>query len=118
MDLALSKAVDRLEAVLTAETGALASGTPIDLGEIAARKNQSLLEFSRLSRRMPARDDVEPEFGYRLKRLAGLLEQNRRTLELHVTASHEVSEMISRSMTEAESDGTYSAQMGRRAAAR
>ena len=63
MDLALSKAVDRLEAVLTAETGALASGTPIDLGEIAARKNQSLLEFSRLSRRMPARDDVEPEFG-------------------------------------------------------
>ena len=36
MDLALSKAVDRLEAVLTAETGALASGTPIDLGEIAA----------------------------------------------------------------------------------
>lgn len=117
MDIALSKAVDRLEAVLTAETGALASGTPIDLDEIAARKNQSLLEFSRLSRRMPPRGETEPAFGDRLKQLARLLEENRRTLELHVTASHEVSEMISRSLTDAESDGTYSAQLGRRAAA-
>ncbi|MEF2550833.1 flagellar protein FlgN [Aurantimonas sp. A2-1-M11] len=119
MDIAFSKAVDRLEAVLTAETGALASGAPIDLGEIAARKNQSLLEFSRLSRRMPPREkDDEPAFGDRLKRLAGLLEENRRTLELHVTASHQVSEMISRSLADADSDGTYSAQLGRPAAAR
>lgn len=114
MDIVLAKAVERLEAVLAAETDALSEGKPVDLTDITARKNQSLLEFTRLARRAPvAAEDADTR--ERLAALAEAVEKNRRTLELHVRASHEISSLIARSITEAESDGTYSAQLGRRA---
>lgn len=112
MNIALAKAVDRLEAILAAETAALDSGTSIDLAEITGRKNQSLLELTRLAKSVPA--DRDPLLDQRLGRLREVVEANRRMLELHVRASHDISTLIARSIAEAESDGTYSASLGRR----
>lgn len=112
MNIALAKAVDRLEDILTAETTALDRGSAIDLAEITGRKNQSLLELTRLAKSVPATRD--PVLDERLGRLKDVVEANRRMLELHVRASHDISALISRSIAEAESDGTYSAALGRR----
>lgn len=108
----LAKAVDRLEAVLSTETEALNGGKPVDLMEITARKNQSLLELSRLARRTEAFQE-DPDARERLTGLTKAIENNRRALELHVRASHEISALIARSITDAESDGTYSLKLGR-----
>ncbi|MEC5291001.1 hypothetical protein VSX64_10615 [Aurantimonas sp. C2-6-R+9] len=114
MDTMLAKAVDRLETALATETDALSAGKALDLMEITARKNQSLLELSRLARRAEALQE-DPDARERLTGLAKVIEQNRRALELHVRASHEISALIARSITDAESDGTYSLQLGRKA---
>ncbi len=113
----LAKAVDRLEAALATETDALSDGKALDLMEITARKNQSLLELSRLARRTEALQE-DPDARDRLTGLAKAIEKNRRALELHVRASHEISALIARSITDAESDGTYSLQLGRKKAVR
>ncbi|NDV85722.1 flagellar protein FlgN [Aurantimonas aggregata] len=112
MNIALAKAVDRLEEILAAETAALDRGTAIDLAEITGRKNQSLLELTRLAKSVPATRD--PALDQRLGRLKDVVEANRNMLELHVRASHDISALISRSIAESESDGTYSAALGRR----
>jgi flagellar biosynthesis/type III secretory pathway chaperone len=113
VNIALAKAVDRLEDILAMETDALDRGAPVDLAEITGRKNQSLLELTRLARTVPA-TRRDPVLDQRLERLKDVVEANRRMLELHVRASHDISSLISRSIAEAESDGTYSAALGRR----
>jgi flagellar biosynthesis/type III secretory pathway chaperone len=113
VNIALAKAVDRLEDILAMETDALDRGAPVDLAEITGRKNQSLLELTRLARTVPA-TSRDPVLDQRLERLKDVVEANRRMLELHVRASHDISSLISRSIAEAESDGTYSAALGRR----
>jgi len=105
------KAVDRLEAILATEIEALRSGDPVNLAEITTRKNQSLLELTRLTRSLHGPD---PAMRTRLEGLKTSVEENRRVLGLHVKASHEVAGLISRAIAEAESDGTYSARTGRK----
>ncbi|MEN3792701.1 flagellar protein FlgN [Fulvimarina sp. MAC3] len=109
MQTALSNAVDRLEAVLTSEIDALAKGRRIDLLESAGRKNQSLLELTRLTRGL----SVDGLDGHTRERLAGLrqrLQENETVLARHVRASHEISAIMARSIEAAESDGTYSSR--------
>ncbi|MEX6504996.1 hypothetical protein [Jiella sp. M17.18] len=115
MTLPIEKAVDRLEAILTAEVEALRSGNAINLAEITTRKNQSLLEFTRLARGL---SDPDPTLRVRLEGLRKCVEENQRVLGLHIQASHEIASLIARSITEADSDGTYSAQIRRKSLAK
>lgn len=101
-------AIGRLEAVLAKETDALKAGTKIDLNEVNGRKNQSLLELSRISRSMKP-DAITPELRARLQTLKARLEANQLVLKRHVDASEEIAGVIARAIERAESDGTYDA---------
>ena len=106
---ALTNAVDRLEAVLINENEALASGNRIDLMETAGRKNQSLLELTRLTRGLGV-EDLDDHTRERLVTLRRRLDDNGTVLARHVKASHEISAIMAKSIEDAESDGTYSSR--------
>ncbi|WP_102958770.1 flagellar protein FlgN [Mangrovicella endophytica] len=106
MEPNLIQAIGRLEAVLAMETGALKAGEPFSLAEASGRKNQSLLELSRMARGLKA-DSISPELTLRLQGLRQQLDDNQRTLKLHVEASEEIAGVIASSIKHAESDGTY-----------
>ncbi|MER0238833.1 flagellar protein FlgN [Fulvimarina sp. MAC8] len=109
MQTALTNAVDRLEAVLTRENDALARGSQIDLVETAGRKNQSLLELTRLTRGLTA-ESFDGETRARLTDLRQRLDDNQAVLARHVKASHEISAIMAKSIEAADSDGTYSSR--------
>ncbi|WP_185983572.1 flagellar protein FlgN [Aureimonas mangrovi] len=104
--MVLTQAINRLEAVLAGEMNALRSGARFNLGETSNRKNQSLLELTRIARGLDTAS-VSGELRTRLSTLRERLDDNRRLLQLHMEATDEVAGLISRSMAEAESDGTY-----------
>jgi hypothetical protein len=111
VEAVLIQAINRLEGILAAETEALRVNRAVDLGEVSNRKNQSLLELTRISR------GVDPEvltgnLKERLGTLRGRLEENSRMLALHIEAAGEVSGIIARALKEAESDGTYGSSVG------
>ena len=111
MEAVLTQAINRLEAVLAGESNALRAGLHLDLGEMANRKNQSLMELSRIARGIEPRT-VSPNLKVRIDTLRERLEDNRRLLAVHMEATVEISGLIARSMAEAESDGTYEAPTG------
>lgn len=106
----MTQAINRLEAVLAGETTALRAGRRVDLGETSNRKNQSLLELSRIARGldMGTASDTLRE---RLATLRSRLEDNRRVIQLHMEATDEIAGLISRQIEAAESDGTYAASV-------
>ncbi len=109
MSEAVEKAVVRLNAILSAETEALEQGRLSELPSIVVRKNHSLLELSRLGRGVKSETE-EPSLREKLTVLRAAIENNRRTLDLHVRASNEIAGLIAASITDAESDGTYGRQ--------
>lgn len=111
VEAVLIQAINRLEGVLAGETEALKAGLALDLGEIANRKNHSLLELTRISRGLDP-SAFSSDLRVRLGTLRDRLDENRRILSLHMEAAGEVSGIIARSMREAESDGTYGASAG------
>lgn len=106
MEAVLTQAINRLEAVLAGETNALSEGRRVNLGEIANRKNQSLLELSRIARGIEP-GTMSDGLRDRLATLRARLDDNGRVLQLHVEATEEIAGIISRSLAERESDGTY-----------
>ncbi|MFD2236338.1 flagellar protein FlgN [Aureimonas populi] len=110
MEAVLTQAINRLEAVLAGETTALRAGRRIDLGETSNRKNQSLLELTRIARGLDL-GTVTDGLQDRLSTLRARLEDNRRVLQLHMEATDEIAGLISRQMAAAESDGTYGASV-------
>ena len=104
MEAVLFQAINRLEAVLAGESLALRSGDSTGLGDISNRKNQSLLELTRISR------GIEPagfsdEMRERLGTLRERLDDNSRLLQMHIEATAEVADVITKAMAAAESDG-------------
>lgn len=106
MEAVLTQAINRLEAVLAGETMALQAGDHAGLGDIANRKNQSLLELSRIARGIEPSGMSDVMRG-RIGTLRSRLDDNRRLLELHIEATTEVAGLIAQSIADAESDGTY-----------
>ncbi|MCK5931922.1 MAG: flagellar protein FlgN [Fulvimarina manganoxydans] len=106
MQTALTNAVDRLDAILVTETEALRSHQAIDLSEISGRKNQSLLELTRLTRGMSL-DSLDRELMAKLAGLKERLHENQKALETQLHASRDIAAILSQSIKEAESDGTY-----------
>ncbi|MEF2071752.1 flagellar protein FlgN [Consotaella aegiceratis] len=108
MEPVLLQAIGRLETVLARETAALNAGSVKDLAEFSARKNQSLLELTRMSRGLKP-EVVSSDVRIRLSNLKKGLDANQRALRLHVQASEEIAGLIARAIEHAESDGTYEA---------
>ncbi|MFO1091412.1 MAG: flagellar protein FlgN [Hyphomicrobiales bacterium] len=100
--------IDRLLQVVAAETQALRELRPVDTTPFAVQKSQALLEFARLARQgdLGTVGDVVRE---RLLLLSTALDDNRAALDLHLRASREVFETVTRALNDAESDRTYRA---------
>jgi hypothetical protein len=98
--------LERLEAVIDAETSALQQNRPVDLADFNHKKRHGLLELSRTMRLLDqdAREVAQPS----LHRLRDKVEKNLSILEVHIKAVHEVAAIIANAIQEHESDGTYS----------
>lgn len=112
---AFAAVMNRLEAVIAAETGALARHDHRDLAEAARQKRQGLLELERILRALkgaiPSADIVA-----RLARFRTALAANQAALQVELDAAEAVSAIITKAMRELECDGTYSRAHGRAAA--
>ncbi|MBE7201483.1 MAG: flagellar protein FlgN [Parafilimonas terrae] len=104
--------VGRIEGVVEAETEALSRNLQVDMVALNHRKRQGLLELSRVMRTLTG-------FGpnalaqARLGGLAAKLDANRIVLDRQLRAMREVTEIVARSLRDADSDGTYSRLAGR-----
>ena len=103
--------IDRLEEVVQTETAALQQHIVSDLAAFTRNKSQILLEVTRLSRLMKL-PTGNVRINDRLMSLKTSLAQNRDTLEIHLRAARELNEIISDTVRDAESDGTYSSAGG------
>lgn len=109
---AFAAVAERLESVLDHETEALRHNRPCDLVETCGRKRQGLLELTRFLPSLATAEERESARG-RIVRLEGKIERNRQVLDVRIGAVREVSDIIARTMRDAESDGTYSASVWR-----
>lgn len=104
---ALAGAAERLVRVLDQETGALRARSAPDLAALCHRKNQALLELSRIEQKLD-REPLDAELQALLARLRARLGENGAALDLHLRAAREVAEILADAIRDAESDGTYS----------
>ena|SRR5690625_1229123 len=97
----------RLTELLEDEIAALRAHRTLDLNDISDRKNQMLLELSRISGSL---DDnaADPSLRPVLDRLRERLDENLSMLELNIGAVRDVADILTSAIREAESDGTYS----------
>jgi len=109
---AIAGALDRLADTIGRETAALEANQPIDLDDVNRRKSQSLLELTRLSRSLTPADAAGLKD--RLATLRDVLGDNRRVLELNLTAVREIADLMVGIVGESESDGTYDMARPRR----
>lgn len=104
--------VDRVEAVLDAETEVLALNLQTDISDLAHRKRQGLLDMTRIMRSAAA-SGAQVEMRQRLGTFSVKLERNRAVLGTQLRAVREIADIISLTMRDSESDGTYSRRMER-----
>jgi hypothetical protein len=111
--VALKHAVARLAQLLDRETAALRMREPVDMDDLCHRKNQALLELSRIGRRIDG-DHVDEQLRSALAELRKKLDENRSVLELHLQAVSEVADILATAIRDADSDGTYSTGLSAR----
>lgn len=104
--------MDRLEVILDLETRALRRHDHASLSEGARQKRQGLLELDRIMRALggsiPSADIVA-----RLARFREKVAGNQAALAIELEAAAAVTNIITRAIREADSDGTYSRAAGR-----
>lgn len=100
-------AINRVAGIVDEETAALRKGGEADFKAFNTRKSLGLVELTRVLRLMDGAP-LDPATGRLLKSLGTKLEANQKILKLHMEAVGEVASIISRSIREADSDGTYS----------
>jgi|SRR3954451_13954622 hypothetical protein len=105
-------AVDKLTEIVMEETRALRERADADLEKFTHQKNFGLLEVTRAMRAIPPTGG-DPSLVARLKFLRDRLDENRKVLALHLKAAEEIANLVSGSLEEAASDGTYTAVMHR-----
>ncbi len=81
---------------------------PVDYPSHSQRKNQALLELSRL-RGAIAGIRSHPAFGASLADLMAKLDVNERLLSTQLRAARTISGIVTRAIRDGQSDGTYSA---------
>ncbi|WP_321340753.1 hypothetical protein [Breoghania sp.] len=109
---ALFIAIQRANDAVTAETKALRQSVRVDLRDFERRKSQALLDLTRAGENL-AEGPFGQDLAEQLGTLRSNLNDNMQLLSTHLHAVREISEMISRSLIEAESDGTYTRDTGR-----
>jgi hypothetical protein len=103
--------VRRLEGYLDEETAALEKSLDFDFKTSNDRKSQGLLDFNQALRRLqPA--DVNADLKVRLASFRQKLATNLRTIRLHLDAVKEIASVLSEAIQNAESDGTYTRNIG------
>lgn len=102
------RAIERMEEVIGEETDALRQNRAIDLSDFNRRKSHGLLELTRsirgLEHNAEAREVIEP----RLQPLRVKLAENGAVLRHHLEAVQGVAAILARTISDNESDGTYS----------
>ena len=103
----IGRVIRRLEETVNEETTLLRENASIDLNDFNARKSQGLLELTRALRTFDigrADDGTVAQ----LQSLHRALDANSAMLHLHLQAVREIAMIVSDSIRESESDGTYS----------
>jgi hypothetical protein len=111
-EAALMRWIERLEALLEAETSALLRGQKIDFEGFNAKKNHALRDFMVLSRSIGA---ATPPLKMALERLDRQLTRNGEALKQNLQAASEISKLLISAIRAEESDGTYSRRSSLRA---
>jgi hypothetical protein len=105
-------AVDKLTEIVMDETRVLRARGEGDLERYTNQKNHGLLEVTRAMRSVQA-EAIHPSLVARLHFLRDRLEENRKVLGLHLKAATEIADLVSGTLEEAASDGTYTASVFR-----
>jgi hypothetical protein len=111
-EAALMRWVDRMDALIAAETNALLAGEKVDFEGFNSKKNHALLEFMIVSRSVGA---VSPALLAALQGLNARLAQNGEVLKQNLQAASEISKLLISTIRAEESDGTYSRRASLRA---
>ncbi|WP_299812785.1 hypothetical protein [uncultured Roseibium sp.] len=101
-------AVKRAINAVRDETQALRADPTADLKRFEYAKSQALLDLSRARSAVPP-NAFSSELKADLSEFKGVLEENVGLLRLHMNAVSEVVQMMSRTMIDFDSDGTYQA---------
>jgi hypothetical protein len=105
-------AIERLTDAVRRETLDLVGPGPTDYRAHCQRKSQGLLELSRLEPLL-ATYRKHPRLRAALGELVAGLDANTKILGAKLNAARTVAEVVSRAISEGQSDGTYSAQIWR-----
>jgi hypothetical protein len=103
--------IRRIESYLDEETTALTDPLKFDFKASSDRKSQGLLDLNQALRRLQQTDvnaDLQVRLGTFREKLAG----NLRKIRLHLDAVKEIVSMLSDAIQSAESDGTYTRNIG------
>lgn len=103
--------VRRIESYLDEETAALEKSIDFDFKASNDRKSQGLLDFNQALRRLQP-SDVNADLKMRLAAFRQKLSANLRTIRLHLNAVKEIASILSEAIQNAESDGTYTRNIG------
>ena len=105
-------AIERLTDAIARETQDLSGPGPVDYRAHSQRKSQGLYELSRLEPALAALRG-HPRLRAALSELVSQLDANYKLLDAKLRAARTVAEVVSRAISEGQSDGTYSEQIWR-----
>ncbi len=105
-------AIERLSETLCEETRALRQSGGADLERFTHQKNYGLLELTRAMRALPAHEHSSA-LSTQLRSLRARLDENLKVLGLHLAAAEEIADLVSGTLEDAASDGTYTACVAR-----
>jgi hypothetical protein len=111
-ELAFVRCIDRLDALITAETETLTARAPFDFDASNQRKTHALLELVRASRATPS--ELAPPLRDKVLALREKLNRNAELLDQHLRAMLEIASIMIATIRAEESDGTYCGQSVRR----
>ncbi|MFT3732400.1 MAG: hypothetical protein QM780_13445 [Hyphomicrobium sp.] len=101
----------RIEGYLDEETAALDKSSNFDLKASNDRKSQGLVDLNQAMRRLTS-EDINDDLKARLQTFRNKLAINLRKIRLHLDAVKEITAMLSEAIQSAESDGTYTRNIG------
>ena len=103
--------IKRIEGYLEEETAALQTSLDFDFKDLNDRKSQGLVDLNQALRRLP-KSDINADLKARLEGFRKKLTANLKIIRLHLDAVKEIASILSDAIQNAESDGTYTRNIG------
>jgi hypothetical protein len=103
--------ISRIEVYLDEETEAFSKSLKFDFKMSNDRKSQGLLDLNQALRRLQ-KSDVNADLHLRLTAFREKLAVNLRKIRMHLDAVKEIAAMLSDAIQSADSDGTYTRNVG------